>query len=77
MLVIEATPAERGRTYTLGDLLDVWGIPDASYAVPVQYAKVPAVRVEVDGRALAPDQDPRSVPLRDGTDITIRVTWPR
>jgi len=76
-LVVEATPAERGRTYTLGDLFDVWGIPDAGYASPVRSAAVPAVRIEVNGRPLAAGEDARAVPLRDGTDIVIRVTSAR
>jgi hypothetical protein len=58
MLVVEAPAAGRGRTYTLGDLLDVWGIPDASYMVPVHYARVAAVGVQVDGRTLGHGRDP-------------------
>jgi hypothetical protein len=70
---IAATPAERGRTYTLGDLLDVWGVPDV--AALTGYVG-PSVRtaVMVDGRVHG--GDPRAIPLRDGTRITIEVTVP-
>lgn len=75
-VVIEATPAERGRTYTLGDLFDVWGIPDATGAVPERTTAPATVTVEVNGRQLSAGQDPRSVPLRDGTTITISILMP-
>jgi len=69
---ISGTPSERGRTYTLGDFLDVWGMPDVqsigSYGAGI------AVSVVVDGTAYR--GDPRTIPLHDGTKVVVQVTGP-
>jgi hypothetical protein len=68
-IAIESTPAERGRVYTLGDLLDVWGVADAQHTTAFADPGRPPV-VEVDGRPAAGDV--RAIPLRDGSTIVIR-----
>jgi photosystem II stability/assembly factor-like uncharacterized protein len=70
---IAGTPAERGRVYTLGDLLDVWAIPDLASAAGVFGPSVRA-SVQVDGKPYA--GDPRAIPLHDGTRVVIDATGP-
>jgi photosystem II stability/assembly factor-like uncharacterized protein len=70
---ISSTPSESGRTYTLGDFLDVWGVPDVQSIAPYVGAGV-VVSVLVDGSAYP--GDPRTIPLHDGTKVVVQVTGP-
>jgi photosystem II stability/assembly factor-like uncharacterized protein len=70
-VAIEATEAERGRVYTLGDLLDVWGLPDPRSASAFVASDDPPVTVLVNGKPVA--GDPRAVPLHDGDRLLIQI----
>ncbi len=70
---IASTPSERGRTYTLGDFLDVWGVPDVQSIGPYLGTGI-RVSVLVDARAY--QGDPRTIPLHDGTNVVVQVTGP-
>jgi hypothetical protein len=70
---IATGPGERGRVYTLGDFLDVWGMPDVA-TVSGSFGSSIRVSVQVDGRQYA--SDPRTIPLRDGTRVVVQVTGP-
>jgi hypothetical protein len=65
--------SERGRVYTLGDFLDVWGEPDLASVMAGRDAGMRTV-VWVNGQPYA--GDPRSIPLRDGTDILVAASAP-
>jgi photosystem II stability/assembly factor-like uncharacterized protein len=70
---IATTPSERGHVYTLGNLLDEWGVPDVRYLAPSLGSSV-RVTVLVDGKPYG--GDPRAIPLRDRTDVVIQATGP-
>jgi photosystem II stability/assembly factor-like uncharacterized protein len=70
-IAIEATGAERSRVYTLGDLMDVWGLPDPRSASGFRTGDDPPVTVLVNGKPAA--GDPRAVPLHDGDQLVIQV----
>jgi hypothetical protein len=70
---IATAPGERGRVDTLGDFLDVWGVPDVA-AAGGTFGSGIRVSVQVDGRPFA--GDPRTIPLRDGTRVVIQETGP-
>jgi len=70
---IAATPGERGRVYTLGDFLDVWGVPDVASA---QGSSGTGIRVSVQVNGRPYPGDPRTIPLRDGTQVVVKVASP-
>ncbi|HKF74939.1 MAG TPA: hypothetical protein VKF59_02260 [Candidatus Dormibacteraeota bacterium] len=72
-IAIATTPGERGHVYTLGDLLDIWGVADIA-SISGSFGTDIRVAVLVDGRPYA--GDPRTIPLRDGTQVAVQVTGP-
>jgi len=70
---VATAPAERGRVYTLGDFLDVWGVPDVA-SMAGAFGSATRVTVLVDGRPYS--GDPRTIPLRNGTRVVVQVTAP-
>jgi photosystem II stability/assembly factor-like uncharacterized protein len=70
-IAIEATEADRNRVYTLGDLLDVWGLPNPRSASASFAGTHPPVTVLVNERPAT--GDPRAVQLHDGDRLVIQV----